>query len=163
MTLIGFDCEFKLQRGHREPVVPVDATVAFVDPRAVHDDSMLTRSTALAVRSGQRELPAFTRTVYVMVVGHHTPVTDTQKCCRGPIRVCTNTPCPGKVLWARCKSMMRMTLQKMKGLNPWQLIVGLWIKRSVFVLDELEKDLLPASLSKCSGSDPMGLVHQTLE
>lgn len=88
---------------------------------------------------------------------YYSPVTDTQSV----VEVQTMfawTPCAGKVklvLQTRCRGMAQR-----KAWTPWQLIFGLWSERSVFVLDKLETDLLPASLSKCSGSNQMGLVHQ---
>lgn len=85
------------------------------------------------------------------------PVTDTQNVAEVQ-NVFARTPYFGVaklVLQTRCTDT-----EQRGSWTPWQLIFGLRCERSVFVLDELETDLLPASLSKCSSSNQTGLVDQ---
>lgn len=85
------------------------------------------------------------------------PVTDTQSAVEDQI-LFAQTLSVGKVklvLWTRCTGMVQS-----KAWTTWQLIFELWSEKSVFVLDELETNLVLAYLSKCSHSNQTGLVRR---
>lgn len=87
----------------------------------------------------------------------HGPVTDTQSVVEVQ-SLFARTPCVGRgkpELRTRCTDAVQWGAW-----TPLQLVFGLWSERSVFFLDELETDLLPASLSKCSSGNQTGLIHQ---